>query len=236
MITTNYESRGLMREECLKLCEAPTKISQNATRFQLWKSLRDELLLRLLYECWGRINEILEIKIQDIDFEHLAIRITCPKGKAIFKIIDGKRVHIDTLYPQRWTFFSNYTKTLIIRYLEGRKKGFVITNSRGKKLSKREAERIVDHYARVTGIQKKIGETVNGRDIRLVTCKALREAGERHTDEDGGDRDATARVAGHTVRTKETYYKRGNFEEDMKVVRKHHPLMREENKGRVEEK
>jgi len=194
----------------------------------LWKHLRDEVLVRLLYETWARIGELLEVEIQDVDFEHSAILIAHPKGKAVFKIIDGKRVHMETIHPQRWVFFSEYTRTLIIRFLRGRKKGHLTVNSKGKKLSKREAERIVDHYAKSAGIQRILGHTKIGREIRLVTCKALREAGERHTDEAGGDRDATARIAGHTVRTKETYYKRGNFEEDMNVVRRHHPLMRTE--------
>ncbi len=88
-------------------------------------------------------------------------------------------------------------------------------------------------YAKKAGIQKVIGYTRNGREVRLVTCKALREAGERHTDVAGADRDATARIAGHTVTTKERHYKKGNFEEDRKIVRGHHPLMRDsEGPGR----
>lgn len=224
--------RGLTVDECMALCNAPRKLPANATRFQIWKHLRDEILVRLLYETWARINELLEVTIPDIDFDHSAIHVTHPKGRGIFKIVDQKRVHIDTVYTQRWVFFSDYTRTLIIRYMDGRKKGHLIVNSRQKKLSTREAERIVNGYARIAGKQKTIGNTKNGRQIQLVTCKALREAGERHTDEAGGDRDATARIAGHTVRTKEAYYKKGNFEEDMKIVRRHHPLMR--GKGTLE--
>lgn len=220
--------RGLTRRECITLVTTPSKLPPNATRFRLWKHLRDEILVRLLYETWGRIGELLEVEIKDVDFEHSAIRIAHPKGKAVFRIIDGKRVHVETVHPQRWVFFSEHTRSLIIRFLDGRRKGHLTINSKGKKLSKREAERLVDRYANMAGIQRIVRHAKDGREIRLVTCKALREAGERHTDEDGGDRDATARIAGHTVRTKETYYKRGNFEEDMNVVRSHHPLMRTE--------
>lgn len=220
--------RGLTVDECLRLIQSPKNLPLSATKFQLWKRLRDEILLRLLYETWTRISELLEVKVEDIDFEQLAIHIKNPKGKAIFKLVDGKRKHINTVYPTRWVFLSDYTRNLIIRHLDGRKRGYLIVNNRSKRLSTREAERIVDHNARISGIQKTIGRTSNGREIHLVSCKALREAGERHTDEAGGDRDATARIAGHTVRTKEAYYKRGNFEEDRKVVRNHHPLMREE--------
>jgi integrase len=219
--------RGLTFGECEKLCHEPKKLSTNASKFQIWKHQRDELLIRLIYETFGRIGELLSVEISDIDFEQSAISIKHPKSKAVFKVIDGKRIHTDTISQPRWVFISDYTKNFIIQFLSGRKKGYLITNSSRKKLSSREAERIVDYYARSLGIQQIIGTTKNGREIRLVTCKALREAGERHTDVSGGDRDATARVAGHTVRTKESHYKKGNFEEDRAIVRNHHPLMKE---------
>ncbi len=221
--------RGLTLQECLALCEEPRKLRLRASKFQLWKHLRDEILIRLLYETFARVSEFLHARIVDVDFEQCAIHITRPKGRAIFKIVDGKRAHVDTIFEQRWVFFSNRTRDLLIRYLEGRKRGYLIVTRRRKRMSSRQAERIVDHYARKAGIQKILGYTRNGREIRLVNCKALREAGERHTDVAGADRDATARIAGHTVRTKELHYKKGNFEEDRKVVRGHHPLMMEQD-------
>lgn len=217
--------RGLTTGECISLCEEPRKLTPRATKFQLWKHQRDELITRLLYESFARISELLSVRIEDVDFKQCAMLISQPKGKAVFKIVEGKRVHSDTLRIQRWVFFSNYTRDLMIRHLRGRKKGFIITTHRRRRLSTRQAERVVDFYARKAGIQKNVGFTKNGRQIRLVTCKALREAGERHTDVAGADRDATARIAGHTVRTKEKHYKKGNFEEDRRVVRDHHPLM-----------
>ena len=221
--------RGLTLEECLALCKAPRKLKVNATKFQIWKHLRDEILIRLLYETWARINELLNVKIEDVDFEECAIHIKFPKGKSIFKIIEGKRTHIDTVYQPRWVYFGEATRDFLIRFLEGRNKGPLIIKSNGKKLSTREAERIVNHCAEICGIQKVIGHTKDNRIVRLVTCKSLRESGERHTDIAGADRDATARIAGHTVRTKESFYKKGNFEEDRAIFRKHHPLLKEKN-------
>lgn len=217
-----------MKKECITLCKAPRRLRINATKFQMWKHLRDKILIRLIYETWARIGELLKVEVLDIDFEQCAIYIKHPKGKAIFKKVDGVRKHIETVYPCRWVFFGDHTRDILIRYLQGRKKGYLILNSRGKKLSTRGAERIVDHYAKAVGIQKVIGHTANEREVRLVTCKALREAGERHTDVNGGDRDVTARVAGHTVETKEAYYKKSNFEEMRNVVRRYHPLMKGE--------
>lgn len=222
---TNIEVRGLTVEECLRLCRAPRELSPAATKFQIWKHLRDEILIRLLYETWARVGELLRVDVSDIDFDHCSILIRHPKGRAVFKVVDGRRIHVDTVHQERIVFFSDHTRDLVIRYMEGRKKGPLIAKDRRKRLSTRQAERIVNRYAKAAGIQKVMGLNKRAREIRLVTCKALREAGERHTDIAGADRDATARIAGHTVRTKEKYYKRGNFEEDRRIVRQHHPLM-----------
>ena len=221
--------RGLTVEECIAICRAPRRLPSNATKFQIWKAMRDELLVRSLYETWARIGETLRVDVRDIDFDNCSILIRHPKGRAVFRIEDGRRVHVDTVHQQRQVFFSDYTRDLMIRYLQRRKRGPLLANSRKKRLSTRQAERIVDSHAKAAGIQRIVGYTKKGREIRLVTCKALRESGERHTDIAGGDRDATARIAGHTVRTKEKYYKKGNFEEDRRIVRENHPLMRKES-------
>ncbi|MEE9116768.1 MAG: tyrosine-type recombinase/integrase [Thermoplasmata archaeon] len=224
-------NRGLTLAECRALVEAPRKLPTNATKFRIWKAARDELLIRLLYESWSRVRELIMVDVKDIDFENCSIVIRHPKGRAVFKVKGGRRVHVDTVHQQRQVFFGQYTRDLMIRHLQRRKRGPLIINSKRKRLSTRQAERIVDRYAREAGIQRVVGYTKNGREIRLVSPKSLREAGERHTDVAGADRDATARIAGHTVRTKEKHYKKGNFEEDRRIVRENHPLMRQESES-----
>lgn len=221
--------RGLTERECRKLIEAPRNLPTNATDFQIWKSMRDELLLRMLYECFPRIRELISADVVDIDFEEFTLYIHHPKGKAAFRYENGDKVYIDTIRDERPTHFSDYTKNLAIRYLRGRRRGPIFTNSKGRSLTVRQGERIVHKYAEGVGIQRVVGVTKDGKRIHLVTPKALREAGERHTDVAGADRDATARIAGPTVQTKEKYYKKGDFEEDRRVVREHHPMMREES-------
>lgn len=222
--------RGLTFDECIALCKAPKRLPRNATEFQMWKHLRDEILIRLLYETFARIGELLKVQIQDTDFDNCAIFIKHPKGKYNKKTDKVKR-------EPRWVFFSEDTRDLITRYLGGRKRGYLTVSNRRKSMSTRTAERIVNYYASLIGIQKTRGyaDDKEGRRrvLNLVTCKALREAGERHTDVAGADRDITARIAGHTVETKETYYKRTNFDEMRAVVRKYHPLMMEDD-GRKE--
>ncbi|MCK4457733.1 MAG: tyrosine-type recombinase/integrase [Thermoplasmata archaeon] len=223
--------RGLTLPECRDLVEAPRVLPTNATKFQIWRASRDELVIRLLYESWARVRELIMVDVKDVDFDNCSILVRHPKGRAVFQIHEGRRIHVDTVHRQRQVFFSDYTRDLMIRYLQRRKRGSLIANSRKKRLSTRQAERVVDRHARSAGIQRVVGYNKKGREIRLVTCKALREAGERHTDVAGADRDATARIAGHTVQTKERFYKKGNYEEDRRIVRENHPLMREDGMG-----
>ncbi len=59
----------------------------------------------------------------------------------------------------------------------------------------------------------------------LVTCMALREAGERHHDNAGGSRKLSAVSAGHTMQVKERHYEKvgEDFEQVHESYRKFHP-------------
>jgi len=64
----------------------------------------------------------------------------------------------------------------------------------------------------------------------LVTCMALREAGERHHDNAGGSRKLSAVAAGHTMVVKEWHYEKvgEGFEQVHESYRKFHPAFVEE--------
>jgi len=59
----------------------------------------------------------------------------------------------------------------------------------------------------------------------LVTCMALREAGERHHDNAGGSRKLSAVAAGHTMTVKERHYEKvgEDFEQVHESYRRFHP-------------
>lgn len=77
----------------------------------------------------------------------------------------------------------------------------------------------IHHYAKLQGIQKEVKyydtKTVEIHPRHLVTCMALREAGERHHDNAGGSRKLSAVAAGHTMHVKERHYEkvREDFEQ-----------------------
>jgi integrase len=193
------------------------------------KLLRDELIIRMLYETFARVSELCKANIEDLDFETRTLIIKYPKGKY-------NRRTGETVREPRHTFFSEDTKELLLRALEGRTRGPIFLNKRGDRVNTRLCERVVDHYARVLEIQKVLRRSKRGRAYKkpryLITCKALREAGETHTDMNGADSDITSRIAGHSRRTKEQYYKTSNLEEMREHFEAHHPLARDKGAGK----
>lgn len=61
------------------------------------KSPRDELLISMLYDTAVRISELLNVNINDIDFEHSTMKVT-RKGGDIMRVNISKRV-VDKLTP-----------------------------------------------------------------------------------------------------------------------------------------
>lgn len=85
---------------------------------------------------------------------------------------------------------------------------------------------IIDYCAKLIGIQKVKGYGKDGKILNLVICKALREVRERQADIWELTEMLISRIAGHSIKTKEQYYKKSNFEESKKVIRKHHPFFK----------
>ncbi len=70
-------------------------------------------------------------------------------------------------------------------------------------------------------IQKLQSIKPSGEEYHLETLMALREAGERHHDLNGGDPDVSAKAAGHSKETKARYYKK--MREAQESYARHHP-------------
>jgi site-specific recombinase XerD len=111
-----------------------------------------------------------------------------------------------------------------------RKKGSIFVNEKGFQLTASWFKEQIYHYAKILGIQKNVKpynekhnnpEKVHYR--HLVTCMALREAGERHHDSQGGSRRISALGADHSMAVKEKYYEKADFEEVQESMKKFHP-------------
>ncbi len=114
---------------------------------------------------------------------------------------------------------------MLREYVSNRKKGPVFVNENSEMLSLEWFNQEISRYAKLLGIQKIKKYYVDGRTLKLVTCMALREAGERHHDNNGGSRKLSAVAADHTMHVKEKHY--GKVGEDIEQITqsypKHHP-------------
>ncbi len=142
-----------------------------------------------------------------------------------------KRKKVSLPVRPRTSIITENTNEMFRTIISNRKKGFIFVNANGEQLTMAWFKDRINHYAKLLGIQKvvryydtKIGE-VHPR--HLVTCMALREAGERHHDNAGGSRKLSAVAAGHTMAVKEKHYEKADFEEVWKSIEEHNPAFTE---------
>ena len=200
--------RGMTVEEVQKLLTAPMLN-------------RERAFFRAIYETFYRANELLQCNIEDYNRKtgELIARHTKnkynPKTKKYIKS------------PPKHMILSKPTRLLFKKILGNRKKGAIFVNKDGKRLTKTWFQVFIDEIATSIGIQKVTHVTPSGKEYHLVTLKALREAGERHTDLAGADSEITARGAQHSAIVKEKHYKKAGWEEIQEQVRKYHPAFQE---------
>ncbi|MCK4443540.1 MAG: hypothetical protein KAW09_03285 [Thermoplasmata archaeon] len=164
----------MTRKEYKALCKSARKLRLDATSFQIWKHLRDEILIRLLYETIMNVGDLLNVRVEGVFLDECLI---CLKDPEV--IARTEDVFIDEELGLGYAFFDKSTRHLLIQYLAGRKRGPLIINNRMERMSVRTAERIVDNYAKLARIQRLRGYTFDKdgkrRALKVVTCRALSE-------------------------------------------------------------
>jgi integrase len=200
--------RGMTVEEVQKLLTAPMPN-------------RERAFFRAIYDTFYRANELLQCDIEDYDKKtgELIARHTKNKYNPKTKKYIGS--------PPKHMTISKPTMLLFKRIIGNRKRGAIFINRDGKRLTKTWFQVFIAEIATSIGIQKITHVTPSGKEYHLVTLKALREAGERHTDLAGADSEVTARGAQHSAIVKEKHYKKAGWEEIQEQVRKYHPAFQE---------
>ena len=133
------------------------------TDIQKFIKMRNRIILTLLYSSGLRISELLNLKLNDIDFKTRTMRI---RGKG-----DKDRI---VLFDQDALDLLNDYNTL-----RDPSNDFLIYNKNGNKLSSRYVEILIKKYAERAGIKKKVTPHVlrhsfathllkNGVDIRII--------------------------------------------------------------------
>lgn len=122
----------LSKEEMESLLKQPAGLS--------FKGLRDKAMLLLLYDTKISISELVNLKVEELDFSH--DRIIC-RGQG-----NGK------VYP-----FHKLTREALkehIRYAELGQEDWLFPNRYGKPMSRQGFWKIVKNYAKEAGIEKEI--------------------------------------------------------------------------------
>ena len=182
---------------------------------------RERAFFRAIYDTFYRANELIMCDTEDYNKQ---------TGELIAKYTKNKynpRTKTYIKSPPKHALLSEPTRLLFKHIIGNRKKGPIFINRNGTRLSKTYLQVFINELATSLGIQKITQITPTEKEYHLVTLKALREAGERHMDMEGADRDVTARGAQHSALVKEKYYKKSGWEEFQNQQKKYHPAFRE---------
>ena len=205
--TQTILNRGMNLEECRAICTSPEI------------PIREKAFFRIIYETQLRPFEALNLQIENWDRKQHTITALRTKQKW-----DNRhKRHLPSL--PRTAVVTENTNEMIRKITGVRKKGSIFINTKSEQLTLEWFNERINYYAKLLGIQKIIKYYIDRRTLKLVTCMALREAGERHHDNAGGSRKISAVAAGHTMQVKERHYEKvgEDFEQVHDSYKEHHP-------------
>lgn len=127
-------------------------------------SLRDRLIIEMLYATGVRVSELVNIKINDIDFNNRRI-IVCGKGN-----------------KERIVYYGDYAEEVLYEYLDSHvqnKEGYLFINNRKEKLTDRGVRYIIEKIMNELSLKTHVTPHVlrhtfatnmlnNGCDIKVV--------------------------------------------------------------------
>ncbi|MFA5603531.1 MAG: tyrosine recombinase XerC [Bacilli bacterium] len=130
---------------------------------------RNKLIIELLYSTGIRVSELVNIKIQDINFFEMSIKVMGKGSK------------------ERYVIFGNVLKKMLIEYLndqrlhllKGKTGDCLLINKNGTNLSDRGVRLIIDQIVKKSSLSKKVSPHVirhtfatemlnNGADLKIV--------------------------------------------------------------------
>ena len=204
-------NRGMSHDECKIICTSPEI------------PIREKAFFRIIYETQLRPFEVLNLQIENWDRHQKTITALRVKQKW-----DNRHKKYLPSLP-RTAIITDNTNEMLRNIIGVRKKGCIFINLQREQLSLEWFNERINYYAKLQGIQRIKKYYVDGRTLKLVTCMALREAGERHHDNAGGSRKLSAVAAGHTMAIKEKHYEKvgDDFEQVHQSYKEHHPAFSE---------
>lgn len=162
--------------------------------------LRNKACFELMYATGLRVSELTNLKIQDVDFKECLLRVM---GK-------GKK--------ERIVPFNNKAKEILLKYLDEAeikfkvKNEFIFLNSRGRKITERSIERIV---------QKSYKGVMNSN--KRVYPHLFRHSFATHLLQRGANLRVIQELLGHENLSTTEKYTTLNYSDLLRVYKKFHP-------------
>lgn len=174
-IKSSHEREDIDRDEVKALIDAT-------------ESLRDALIIALLYFSGMRSSELCNLELSDLDMDSNR-----------FYVVDAK------YNGDRWLPIHENVQFLLERWLEEARdaypmassSSFVFVGDESDKVDRQDVWEIVHEAAHEAGIQRKVGEKANGHNLYRVKPHVLRHAIATHAFEDGMTLEELAAFLGH---------------------------------------
>ncbi|MCM8763744.1 MAG: tyrosine recombinase XerC [Candidatus Omnitrophica bacterium] len=158
--------------------------------------LRNRAIMELLYSSGLRVGELVSLKIEDINIPEGTVKV---KGK-------GSKERIVPI--------GSYALNSIFEYLKKRSRfrtSFIFLNKKGGKITSRSVERIINKYAKLAGISKK------------VTPHVFRHSFATHLLDRGADLRTVQEMLGHSDIATTQIYTHVTVQRLKEMYEKHHP-------------
>ena len=171
-------------------------------------SIRNKMILELLYATGLRVSELTNIKLNDIDFNNKSIKVLGKGNK------------------ERIVYFGDYAKEAMEEYisnnrlslLNGKQSAYLLINKNGDNLTSRGVEEVIDAIVKKVSLNHKISPHV------------LRHTFATHMLEDGADLRTVQELLGHSTLSTTQIYTHVTNERLRSVYLKSFPRKKEDDK------
>ncbi len=177
--------------------EAMIKASQGKG----WQKIRDNAILELFYASGMRVSELVELKVENVNFEIGYIRCM---GK-------GRKERIVPIGRRAQSAVKRYLEEIRPKLIKSNFSAFLFLSRLSKKISRQSIWKIVKHYAKVAKIKK------------VIKPHTLRHTFATHLLERGADLRSVQEMLGHSDISTTQIYTHVDRERLKSIHKQFHP-------------